>query len=79
MCRYTLTGMKKKLIVFDDESAKVLDGKINQSHYVREAVKYMSMDITPETIDGMRKGWNALTKKLEELESKIDYIAKRVQ
>mgnify|MGYP003457862797 CR=1 FL=1 len=71
--------MKKKIIVFDDESVKVLEKQINQSHYVREAVKYMSMDITPDTIDGLRKSYDQLVKKLIELESKIDYIAERIQ
>lgn len=71
--------MKKKIIVFDDESAKVLETKINQSQYVREAVKYMSMDITPDTIDGLRKSYDAVKDKLKEIDSKLDYIAERVK
>ena len=71
--------MKKLLVVLDDETANLLESKRNKSQFIRESVKYMSMDISTDTIEGMRKSYKAVVRKLEDMDSKIDYIAKRVQ
>lgn len=71
--------MKKLLVVLDDETASLLEGKINKSEFVRQAVKYMSMDITPETIEGLRQSFTQIALKLRDMDSKLDYIASKVQ
>lgn len=79
MSAYTLTDMKKLLVVLDDETSKVLEREINKSRFVREAVKYVSMDITPDTIEGMRSSYLMVAKQLKEIDSKLDYIAGRIK
>lgn len=74
-----ITDMKKLLVVLDEETAKVLEGKINKSAYVRESVKYMSMDISTDTLEGMRKSYQALTKLSKEMDAKLDYISNKLQ
>lgn len=71
--------MKKLLVVLDDETAHLLEQKINKSAFVREAIKYMSMDITPDKMDGLRVSFLQVAAKLKEMDAKIDYIAGRVQ
>lgn len=71
--------MKKLLVVLDDETSKVLEREINKSRFVREAVKYVSMDITPDTIEGMRSSYLMVAKQLKEIDSKLDYIAGRIK
>lgn len=81
-----LTGMKKLLVVLDDETANLLNGKVNKSAFVREAVKYMSMDINTDKMDGLRLSFKAVGQQLRilegltrELDSKVDYLARKVQ
>lgn len=71
--------MKKLLVVLDDETANLLAHEKNKSETVRQAIKYIKMDITPDTIEGLRASYGQLTKKLIEIDSKIDYIAGRVK
>jgi hypothetical protein len=68
--------VKKKIIIFDDESCKVLEAQKNQSEYVRQAVKYMSMDITPDTIEGLRLSYSQIARMLKDIDSKLDYLAR---
>jgi len=79
MSMYILTVVKKKIIVFDDESTKVLERQVNQSAYVREAVKYMSQDISTDTLKGIRRSYQSLAKLTQEINSKVDYIAKKME
>lgn len=76
---YILTGMEKLLVVLDDETANLLRNKKNKSAFVRESVKYMSMDMTPDTIEGLRVSYNQLAVKIKDMDSKLDFIAARVQ
>lgn len=76
---YILTDMKKLLVILDDETYHLLEKEKNKSAVVREAIKYIKQDITPDTIDGMRKSYAVLAKAIKELDSKVDFIAKRVQ
>lgn len=68
--------MKKLLIVLDDETASLLANDKNKSETVREAIKYIKLDITPDTVDGLRKTYLTLIKAVREMDSKIDYLAK---
>ena len=71
--------MKKLLVVLDDETANLLAHKKNKSEFVRESIKYMSMDISTDTLEGMRLSYKAIAKKLNDMDEKLDYISKRVQ
>lgn len=77
--------MKKLLVVLDEETAKVLRDKINKSEYTRQAIKYMSMDISTDTVEGMRKSYMTLARQaavlegiIRDIDAKVDYIAGRV-
>lgn len=71
--------MKKLLVVLDEETANLLAKEKNKSETVRQAIKYIKLDITPETVEGMRKSYIAVVRMLKELDSKIDFIAKKIQ
>jgi hypothetical protein len=71
--------MKKLLVVLDDETANLLARDKNKSETVRQAVKYIKLDITPDKLEGLRLSYNQLTRKLIEIDSKVDFIAKRLQ
>lgn len=73
-----LTDMKKLLVVLDDETANLLAHEKNKSATVREAIKYIKLDITPETLEGIRLTYVTLTKAIKELDSKIDYLVRIV-
>lgn len=74
MPRDILTDMKKILVLLDDETANLLDGKKNKSKFIREAIKYISMDISTDTLDGMRQSYALVAKRLKEIDSKLDYL-----
>lgn len=71
--------MNKVLITLDEETSKLLAGEKNKSKLVREAIKYIKLDISPDTVDGLRKSYTQLTRKLEDMDSKLDYIASKLQ
>jgi len=70
--------MKKKLLTLDDETADLLAKYPNQSQVAREAIKLYLGYILPDNIDGMRAGYEKLFKQIKEIESKIDYLARKV-
>lgn len=78
--------MIKKLIVFDDDTAHLLEDFPNQSQVVREATKLYIEHILPDTVEGMRTSYKILgvavanlKKDLREVDSKLDYIAGRLK
>lgn len=71
--------MKKLLVVLDDETANLLANDKNKSDTVRQAIKYIKLDITPERLEGLRRSYIQLTNKLKEMDSKIDFIASKLQ
>ena len=71
--------MKKLLVVLDDETSNLLADEKNKSALVREAVKYITLDISPDTIDGLRRSYNQLARQIKEMDSKLDFIARKLQ
>lgn len=71
--------MKKLLIAFDDETANLLMEYPNMSQTVRTATQLYIGHILPETIDGLRASYKTIGKALKEIDSKIDYIADKMQ
>ena len=76
---YIITDMKKLLVVLDDETSNLLADEKNKSALVREAVKYIKLDISPDTIDGLRRSYNQLARQIKEMDSKLDFIARKLQ
>lgn len=74
-----LTDMKKLLVVLDDETAHLLSKEKNKSETIRQAIKYIKMDITIEKLEDLRKSYQVLTKAIIDMDEKIDYIAGKVQ
>ena len=70
--------MKKLLIVFDDETADLLDKYPNMSEVVRQATQLYIGHILPDTVDCLRASYIKIAKALVEIDSKIDYIAGKV-
>lgn len=83
---HILTDMKRMLIVFDDKTADLLSQYPNKSKVVREATELYIAHILPDTMKGIRASYKVfiaflekLSKEQQEMDSKLDYIAKRVQ
>ena len=66
-------------MVLDDETANLLSKEKNKSETVRQAIKYIKMDITIDKLEDLRKSYQILTKAIVDMDSKIDYIAKKIQ
>lgn len=78
--------MRKLLVVLDDETFNLLAGEKNKSKFVRESIKYVKQDISTDTVDEMKKSYvvlvhaiKELLKLNKELNSKLDYIARKIQ
>lgn len=71
--------MKKLLVVLDDETSNLLADEKNKSALIREAIKYIKMDISPDTIDGLRRSYDQLARQIREMDSKLDFIARKLQ
>ena len=70
--------MKKLLIAFDDETANLLSKEINMSEVVRKATQLYIEHISTDTIDGIRTSYKIIAKKLQDIDSKIDYLARKL-
>lgn len=71
--------MRKLLVTLDDDISPLLAKYTNQNEIVRQALRLYIGDITPDTVDALRKSFEIIKFKLNELDQKIDYIAKIVQ
>lgn len=70
--------MKKLLLNLDDETFNLLKNDTNKSATIREAIKYIKLDISPDTINGLRRSYGQVARKLADMDAKLDYIAKIV-
>lgn len=70
--------MRKLLVTLDDELAKELAKYPNQNEIVRQALRLYIGDITTETVAGIRKSYQVLLHYMKESDSKLDYIARKV-
>jgi hypothetical protein len=66
------------LIVFDDETANLLNGVPNKSHIVREATKLYLGDILTDTREGLRTSYRIIAKSLKDIDGKLDYIDRKI-
>ena len=48
------------------------------SQTVRDSLDLYLSDITPDTIDGLRAAFSTLSKLTKEIDSKLDYLAGRL-
>lgn len=71
--------MKKILVSFDDELANLLAKEKNMSEAIRKGTELYILHIVPDTLKGLRASYVQIFKQLKELDSKLDYIAKRIQ
>lgn len=70
--------MKRLIITLDEETFNLLKKKSNMSQTVREALDLYLSDIIPDTLDGLRAAFTKLKKDTEEANSKLDYIARKL-
>jgi hypothetical protein len=78
--------MKKLLVTLDDETASLLAKFPNKSGMMREATKLYLGHILTDTVDGMRASYlivgrrlESMNDKIDKLDGKIDFIARKVQ
>ena len=65
-----ITDMRKLLVTLDDDLDKELAKYPNQNEIVREALRVYKLDISTDTVAGMRKSYAALRKYME---TKFEY------
>lgn len=70
--------MKRLIITLEDEQFNLLKKKSNMSQTVRDSLDLYLSDITPDTIDGLRAAFSTLAKLTKEIDSKLDYLAGRL-
>lgn len=69
--------MKKLLIAFDDDTAHLLKQYPNMSEIVRTATQLYIGHILPDTVEGLRASYKIIGKQLKEIDSKINYLARK--
>lgn len=67
--------MKRVIISLEDEQFNLLKKKSNMSQTVRDSLQLYLSDITPDTVEGLRAAFTSLAKLTKEIDSKIDYLA----
>ena len=77
--------MKKKLITFTDEQAKVLDQQINSSEFIRNALDIYIEHTLTDSKQAILAGFQRIAEKLEEqniqlqkVDKLIDYLETRM-
>jgi len=73
-----LTGMKKLLIAFDDDTAHLLAKNPNMSQTVREAVAIYNEHISTDTVAGLRESYKLLMKNMDERFDHYDMCFERL-
>lgn len=71
--------MRKLLITLDDDLDERLKHVVNQNQVVRDALRLYLAEDVGTSLDGLRAGYTILTKALKEIDSKIDYLARKMQ
>lgn len=70
--------MKAKLIELDEELAKKLEQFPNQSETMREALRLYIEHIDSDKLQGLQAAYKIITEKLKEMDSKLDYVARKL-
>jgi len=71
--------MKKLLLTLDDEMAKELAKYPNQSEVLREAFRIYKLDISTDTVAGMRKSYDLLKKYMETKFEYYDHVFSQLE
>jgi hypothetical protein len=78
--------MKRISVVVDEDTLNLLEGEVNKSDTIRKSLKLYNSAITPDTIEGFKAAFGILDKNIKNLEnlikeinSKIDYMAKKYE
>ena len=71
--------MRKLLVTLDDDLSNLLAKYPNQNEIVRESLRLYIGDITTDTRANLVAALKLIAKTTKEIESKVDYIAARVQ
>jgi metal-responsive CopG/Arc/MetJ family transcriptional regulator len=69
--------MRKLLVTLDDELSTLLEGYPNQNEIVRKALRLYIGNISTDTVEGLRASYQMIIKQLKEIDSKVDYLAKK--
>lgn len=73
--------MKRINITLDEETANLLDGKLNKSETIRQALLIHNGDVSTDTITGLRLSYDVLRKELKQqtelLQQLYELIEKR--
>ena len=62
--------MRRINITIDDETSKVLEGKLNKSETIRQALLIHNDDVSTDTLAGMRRSFEKLLARMTELEER---------
>jgi hypothetical protein len=71
--------MRSLLINLDDELSHLLSKEKNQNEIVRKALRLYYSDIDTSDRQHMKAAWTAIKKYLSEIDSKIDYIERKIR
>lgn len=74
-----LTDMKMVHIKLDDDLANLLERYPNKSEIIRQSLKMYIESIPTDTVESMKASYKILIRVIKELDSKIDFIARKVQ
>lgn len=71
--------MRRLVVNLDDELADLLAKFPNQNDVVRKALHLYLSDITTDTLQSIKTSYTIIVKAIKELDSKVDFIARKVQ
>lgn len=70
--------MRKLLVTLDDDIAPLLAKYPNQNEIVRQALRLYIGDITTDTRQGIVTSYKIIAKALREIDSKLDYLDRKL-
>lgn len=70
--------MKNKLVSLPDELAKELEAFPNQNEIIRESLRLYIQHIDSNKLQGLQAAYKIIKLKLDEMDSKLDYLAKKI-
>lgn len=71
--------MKRLIVSLDEDTANLLDKKVNKADTVRKALRLYHGDITTDSIEGLRASYTLLTKELKEQRELLQQLYELVE
>ena len=71
--------MKRINLTIDEETAKVLAGKINKSEFIRESILIHNDAVSTDTIQGIKKAFQILIKEQKESQERLVELYEKVE